>query len=185
MACSNFDLGARLRHVRKLASLSQRELAKRAGITNSTVSLIEGNNTNPSIGALKRLLDAIPISLAEFFSLTLEQPDLVFFRASELTEIGKGGISYRQVGRPSPKRALQILLECYQPGTDSGRILLSHDGEEGGVMISGQLEVTIDGVSRVLRAGDAYNFDSSRPHRFRCIGDEPARLISACTPPSF
>jgi mannose-6-phosphate isomerase-like protein (cupin superfamily) len=44
---------------------------------------------------------------------------------------------------------------------------------------------TVDGETRILRAGDGYYFDSSRPHRFRNVGDEPCRVISACTPPTF
>ncbi len=54
------DVGNRLRHVRLAHKLSQRELAKRAGVTNSTISLIESNASNPSVGALKRILDGIP-----------------------------------------------------------------------------------------------------------------------------
>lgn len=37
------DIGSRLRHLRLMHNLSQRELAKRAGVTNSTISLIESN----------------------------------------------------------------------------------------------------------------------------------------------
>ena len=51
------DVGARLRLVRMRHGLSQRELARRAGVTNATVSLIESNKVNPSVGALKRVLD--------------------------------------------------------------------------------------------------------------------------------
>ena len=182
---SEFDVGARLRLVREGAGLSQRLLAKRAGVTNSTISLIEANLTNPSVGALKRILDAIPIALAEFFSLDLKQIDSPFHRGDELVEIGKGAISYRQVGKSLVGRQLQILDECYQPGGDTGRIPLRHEGEEGGVVISGSLEVTVDGERCVLGPGDAYAFSSLRPHRFRCIGDEPVRIISACTPPTF
>lgn len=179
------DIGSRLRQVRIAAGLSQRELARRAGITNSTISLIEANRSNPSVGALKRVLDAIPIGLSAFFALEPDGDRSPFHRAAELLEIGKGPVSYRQVGRSMFGKQLQILDECYQPGGDSGRIALSHDGEEGGVVISGALEVIVDGERCVLRAGDAYSFSSLRPHRFRCIGDEPARIISACTPPTF
>lgn len=182
---TGIDLGSRLRHVRETAGLSQRVMAKRAGIANSTVSLIEANRCNPSVGALKRILDAIPIGLADFFALEIEVERPAFYRAAELVEIGKGRISYRQVGRSMVGRALQILHESYQPGADTGRIPLSHEGEEGGVVIAGQLEVTVDGERRVLGPGDAYSFDSRRPHRFRCLGDIPAIIVSACTPPSF
>ena len=179
------DIGGRLRFVRTRHQLSQRELAKRSGVTNSTISLIESNQSNPSVGALKRIFDGIPIGLAEFFALKPNEPKRVFYKAEELVEIGKGPISYRQVGESTAGRALQILRERYEPGSDSGRIPLVHDGEEGAIVLSGRLEVTVGEERRVLGPGDAYYFDSRRPHRFRCIGDVPCELVSACTPPTF
>src|SRR3954464_15826690 len=106
---TNENLGARLRYVRTLHGLSQRRLAKQAGVTNSTISLIESNQVNPSVGALKRILDGVPVGLAEFFSLTPSSERQAFFRADELIEIGKGPISYRQVGSNLANNALQIL----------------------------------------------------------------------------
>ncbi len=64
------DVGARLQTIRKLKGLSQRELAKRAGVTNSTISMIEKNSVSPSISSLKKVLGGIPMSLVEFFSWT-------------------------------------------------------------------------------------------------------------------
>jgi transcriptional regulator with XRE-family HTH domain len=170
--------------VRKRLQLSQRALARTAGVPSSTVSLIESGHTNPSIGSLKRLLDAVGMSLGEFFSLELAAQDQFFFRADELTEISRGKVSYRQVGMPGAS-TLQILCETYQPGSDSGRILLTHQGEEGGVVISGRLEVTVGDQVRVLRAGEAYLFSSLIPHRFRNVGEEVCTLVTACTPPTF
>ena len=181
----SIDLGERLRFVRGRHKLSQRELAKRAGVTNSTISLIESNQMNPSVGALKRILDGIPMGLAEFFAIEPDRPRKAFYRADELTEIGKGPISYRQVGDNLFGRSLQILKECYQPGADTGKVPLVHDGEEGGIILSGRLEVTVDDERRILGPGDAYYFESRRPHRFRCVGPVPCELISACTPPTF
>ncbi|MGH6776710.1 MAG: cupin domain-containing protein [Bradyrhizobium sp.] len=179
------DIGGRLRFVRLRHRLSQRELAKRSGVTNSTISLIESNQMNPSVGALKRILDGIPMGLSEFFAIEPERPRKAFYRADELTEIGKKPISYRQVGDNLFGRALQILKEHYGPGGDTGRVPLVHDGEEGGIVISGKLEVTVEGERRVLGPGDAYYFESRRPHRFRCVGNRPCEVISACTPPTF
>lgn len=179
------DVGARLRFVRTRHGLSQRALAKKAGVTNSSISLIESNAVNPSVGALKRILDGIPIGLAEFFALEPDRPKKVFYRADELVEIGKGPISYRQIGDTLFGRSLQILRERYEPGADTGRVPLAHEGEEGGIILSGRLEVTVDEERRILGAGDAYYFESRRPHRFRCVGRAPCELISALTPPSF
>ena len=179
------DIGGRLRFIRARHKLSQRELAKRSGVTNSTISLIESNQMNPSVGALKRILDGVPMGLAEFFAIEPERPRKVFYRSDELTEIGKQPISYRQVGDNLFGRTLQILKERYEPGSDTGRVPLTHDGEEGGIVVSGRLEVTVDDERRILDPGDAYYFESRRPHRFRCIGAKPCEVISACTPPTF
>ena len=82
-------------------------------------------------------------------------------------------------------RKLQILKERYEPGADTGRVPLSHEGEEGGIVLSGRLEVTVDAERRILGPGDAYSFDSRRPHRFRCVGPNACEVVSACTPPTF
>lgn len=63
------DIGASLKAVRKMKGLSQRELAKRAGVTNSTISMIEKNSVSPSVSSLKKVLAGIPMSLVEFFSI--------------------------------------------------------------------------------------------------------------------
>ncbi|WP_428645332.1 cupin domain-containing protein [Roseibium sp.] len=179
------DIGGRLRHIRMAHNLSQRELAKRSGVTNSTISLIESNATNPSVGALKRILDGIPIGMAEFFAFEPDRPKKAFYQADELVEIGKGGISFRQVGDDMFGRSLQILKECYQPGADTGKVPLVHEGEEGGIVLSGRLEVSVGDERKILGPGDAYYFESHRPHRFRCVGPKPCEVISACTPPTF
>ena len=182
---TNDDIGARLRYVRTMHGYSQRGLAKKAGVVNSTVSLIESGQTNPSVGALKRILDAIPIGLGDFFSLAPERSEKAFYASDELVEIGKGRISYRQVGDSLFGRMLQMLKERYEPGSDTGRVPLVHDGEESGIILSGRLEVTVDDERRILGPGDAYRFVSRRPHRFRCVGPAPCEVISACTPPTF
>jgi len=180
----SLDVGSRLRYVRMQHGLSQRELAKRSGVTNSTISLIESNQTNPSVGALKRILDGIPIGLSEFFAIEPEAAK-TFYRSDELVEIGKGRISYRQIGDNLFGRTLQILKERYEPGADTGKVPLVHDGEEGGVVLAGRLEVTVDSERKILGPGDAYYFQSRRPHRFRCVGAAACEVVSACTPPTF
>lgn len=71
------------------------------------------------------------------------------------------------------------------PGADTGAEMLQHEGEEAGVVVSGQVELTVGEKSRILTAGEGYYFDSQSPHRFRNLGDEEAVIVSANTPASF
>ena len=80
---------------------------------------------------------------------------------------------------------MAILREVYQPGADTGEEMLSHEGEEGGVVIRGRVELSVGGQSRVLGPGDAFYFNSTLPHRFRNPGRDECEIISASTPPTF
>ncbi len=180
-----FDLGARLRALREMHGLSQRELAKRAGVSNAIISLIEQNRNSPSVGSLKRVLDGLPISLADFFAGETAARPQVFFSAVDLVELAGGKISYRQVGRDLTGHQLQILHERYAVGADTGEAMRRHESQEGGVVLRGKLEVTVGDQRRTLGPGDAFYFDSRLPHRFRNPGNEECEVVTACTPPSF
>ncbi|MBF8292188.1 MAG: cupin protein [Steroidobacteraceae bacterium] len=140
------DVSTRLKAVRLMHGLSQRELAKRAGVTNGMISLIEQGRVSPSVASLKKVLDGLPMQLAEFFTMD-----------------------------PA----------ATTPGADAGSEMLSHAGEEGGVVVSGRIEVTVGGQTQVLGPGDAYYFSSAVPHRFRNRGRERCEIISAATPPTL
>lgn len=181
----SIDIGTRLRSVRTAYGLSQRELARRAGVTNGLISLIEQNRVSPSVSSLKKVLDGIPISLADFFTHDPEATPQVFFGAEELVEIGTPEASLRLLAAERAGRQLTILHERYEPGAGTGEEMIAHRGEEGGIVLRGRVEVTVGGSARVLGPGEAYYFSSSVPHRFRNVGREPCEIISASTPPTF
>ena len=181
------DVGVRLHAIRKQKGLSQRELAKRAGVTNSTISMIEKNSVSPSISSLKKVLSGIPMSLVEFFSLDVEQGNgsQVVYKAGELIDICSGAVTMKLVGKDYPNRAMSVLDETYPPNSDTGAEMLNHEGEEAGVLVDGRLELTVGGEVFTLECGDSYYFESHKPHRFRNPYEVPARLISVTTPANF
>jgi transcriptional regulator with XRE-family HTH domain len=179
------NVGERLRNLREMYGMSQRALAKKAGVTNGIISMIEKNRNSPSLATLKKILDAFPIPLSEFFTEGASPQLKTFYKADELPEIGSSGFSFRQVGVDLSGKAMQILHEQIEAGADSGSEMLRHESEEGGVVISGCLELTVGGETQILGPGDAYYFDSRIPHRFRNIGEQDVEVISACSPPAL
>ncbi|MBV9343376.1 MAG: cupin domain-containing protein [Gammaproteobacteria bacterium] len=181
----SLDVGARLRSVRTTFALSQRELARRAGVTNGLISLIEQNRVSPSVSSLTKVLDGIPMSLAEFFTLDLSAAPQAFFSSEELVERGDESVSLRLVAAQRPGRQLTLLHERYAAGAATAEEMLTHRGEQGGVVIRGRIEITVGAATRVLGPGEAYYFASQLPHRFRNVGREACEIISARTPPTF
>jgi len=178
-------IGPRLKSLRARHGLSQRKLAAISGVSNATISLVEHGRTDPSLGLLKRILDAMGMSFSEFFSTGNRSVEKYFFRKQDMSEISSGPISFLQVGANLGDAQLQILYERYQPGADTGQSMLSHNAEEGGIILHGRLQITVGEQVQNLTAGDGYLFNSRIPHRFHNTGSEECVLVSACTPPSF
>lgn len=177
----SMEVSTRLKLVREKHALSQRELAKRAGVTNSTISLIEQNRVSPSISSLKKVLDGVPMSLAEFFTFDIEEPakPSPFFDAETMPDIGGEGVALYLVGHGVQNRHITMLREIYAGGADTGAEMLSHAGQEVGMVVKGEIELTVDKQTRVLKPGEGYYFDSSLPHRFRNLSRDEAELVSA------
>jgi transcriptional regulator with XRE-family HTH domain len=180
-----FEIGRRLRALRLRGNISQRRLAELASVSNATISMIEADKVSPSVSALRQILAALGVSMGDFFAAPEPVSDQIVFRANELREIAGGAVSYRQVGANLQGRSLQMIHERYRAGAQSGAKMISHQGEEAGLVIKGQLTLEVDGVRYELNAGDAYLFDSRRPHAFRNAGDSELVIVSACTPPTF
>ena len=68
MASTKGTLGARIQARRKARALSLRALAAKVGRTASFISQIELDQVNPSIDSLRRIAEALEVSILDFLS---------------------------------------------------------------------------------------------------------------------
>lgn len=184
-SAGNLDVGARLRAVRENAGLSQRELARKSGVTNSTISLIEQETHSPSLASLHRILSAVPITMADFFSLPTSQQNVMFFDRNDLAVVARGDADLRVLAAERRDKMLQLFIERYQPGAGTGEEPIAHDGETAAVILTGMIEVTVGDEIRVLRRGGGYQLIGRQPYSLRNVGRTVAVVACACTPPMF
>ena len=71
---------------------------------------------------------------------------------------------------------IEVIYPPHSTSTNDNR-MLQHAGSEFGYLIEGQLEITVGFEVHTLDAGDAFGFDSSRPHLFANRTDRPARGV--------
>ncbi|MBP9181636.1 MAG: helix-turn-helix domain-containing protein [Fuscovulum sp.] len=179
----DLQIGRRIRMVRESVGLSQRELARRSGITNATISLIEQDSHAPSVTSLHRILSAIPMSLADFFALPVYRKNVLFYRPDELTVVSRGAADLRVLAAERRDKTLQMFFEHYAPGAGIGPEKISHDGETAAIVIQGVIEITTaDGVERI-EAGGGYQVFGNQPYSLRNIGEDEAIVVCAVTPP--
>jgi transcriptional regulator with XRE-family HTH domain len=180
---NDLAVGARLKTIREQAGLSQRELAKRANVTNSTISLIEQESHAPSLASLHRILRAIPISIADFFALPISRKNVLIYGADDMATVSRGKVDMRVMGSEWRDKKLQMFMERYSPGTDTGKIAIAHEGETAALIIEGTVELeSSEGVIRI-EAGGGFHIVGGEPYRLKNIGKTVAVVACAVTPP--
>jgi transcriptional regulator with XRE-family HTH domain len=179
------DIPRRLRTLRAARGLTQRDLARRTGLSHTTIAKIERGDISPTIASLQKIVASFNLPVTALITGEADEAERIFFKRGELTVVSFGKYTMRQVGGNLRRHALQMMEDIYEPGADTGETMLSHAGEEAGIVIRGRLEVTVGDQVRVLGAGEAYFFESRIPHRFRNAGKQKCVVIAAATPPSF
>ncbi len=164
------DIGERLQQIRKLNGWSQRELARRASVTNSAISQMEQGRVSPSVASLKKVLDGVPISLVDFFSLDLSASANAFYRACDQPDIATGISTSKLIGADKNMRALSLTRQFYPPDSDTGVELINTYNEYSGVVFDGELEVTIGAETAILQSGDGFYIEIGQGFRIRNVG---------------
>lgn len=186
----SFDTGARLKAEREARKLSQRQLAAADQRDGCHDLNNQADRTSPSIATMKKILSGLNMPLSAFFAEDEPTETKWHFTREDFREISPRGseidpkVKFLRFGNATDS-ALLMLHEHYAPGADTGPNSYSHNSEEAGIVISGQIELTVGQETRTLKAGEAYHFNSRIAHRFRNPGPDECVLVSACTPPTF
>ncbi|WP_116474149.1 HTH-type transcriptional regulator PuuR [Zobellella maritima] len=177
--------GSRLAQIRQQMGLSQRRVAELSGLTHSAISTIEQDKVSPAVSTLQKLLKVYGMSLSAFFAEQAQpKRSQVVVNPEQLIEIGSRGVSFKLVHNGDNSRGLGFLIETYEAGTSTGG-LLKHQGEEVGTVLEGEIELTVDGETYTVTAGQSYVIDTGLPHNFTNKSDRVCRIISAHTPANF
>jgi uncharacterized cupin superfamily protein len=79
---------------------------------------------------------------------------------------------------------LQANIHIVEPGVQSDG-LIEHEGEEVGYLLSGMIDLEVDGEVHRLGPGDSFHFCSERPHGYSHPGTVQALILWVNTPPTF
>lgn len=181
-------VGRHIRDLRKQRGLTLAKLAEAAGVSVAFISLVERDRAQPSVKTLHAISRALGVTISWFFTGSVSDPakaETPIVRGAERKKLRFDSGITDELLSPSLDGQLELLRSTFAPGATSGGQAYSHSGEEAGIILTGELELTIDGEVFVLKAGDSFGFQSSLPHRYRNISEDPAEVIWAITPPSY
>ena len=164
-----------------------RGLAESVGVSESYISQLEKGVVNPSLGTLKKLADKLGVTMVDFFAVNSSGEDIVV-RKGERREIiyPSGKIRAQLMVSRLADKTMEPLYTIIEPGGDTLDPYVHHqDGEEFGVIIKGELLLTVGGKEYHLHEGDAFYFNSGRPHRWANPGKITTEIVWVINPPTF
>lgn len=178
---TNHLIGQRLRQIRKDLSLSLSDLSERSSVSVGTLSQLERGLGQPSLRTIERISQALgvpPFWLLEMPGRESQTDDSLIVRSGQGVQltVTEPGITKTLV-TPRDFERMQMMTVMMEPGTKSSPGYYRHEGIDVGYILSGSLNLEVDGRTHVLSAGDCFAFDSQLPHRFENRGGTRAEVL--------
>lgn len=155
-------IGSKIRMLRRSLSLSLQVLADRTGISIGLLSQIERGISAPSLKNLVALSTALGIRTGWFFEEGHlgedSERDLIVRREfRRKITMANGTNMSKELLSPKRDGMLQMFILTLEPGGSTGEEPYSHPAEVGGYVVSGRLDLWLNGRSFVLRSGDSFS----------------------------
>jgi transcriptional regulator with XRE-family HTH domain len=193
---SSMELGQHIRSVREEKNLKIIDVAKATGLTSSFISQVERSLVSPSIETLKKIGEALEVPLSYFFEPSRDdeaqsQNSVVITERSPVVHENQRKILSPEPGvvfyllNPDMSGPIEFIYNIYEPGAGTGKGQYRHKGHECGLILEGELLVTVNDKSYHLKKGDSITFNSEEPHSKRNIGNTRCICVWANTPPWF
>ncbi|AWE49064.1 helix-turn-helix domain-containing protein [Streptomyces nigra] len=180
------SLARNVKHWRTMRGFTLDVLATRAGVSRGMLIQIEQARTNPSLGTVVKIGDALGVSITTLLDyeqgprVRVVPPDQVV----RLWHTEAGSHSRLLAGAEAPGP-----LEMWQWRMMPGESTSSDPHPAGTVEIlhvtSGELTLTVDGVEHRVPAGASATFEADAPHVYGNKGDVPAEwMLAVSVPPA-
>ncbi|MEM9331695.1 MAG: cupin domain-containing protein [Pseudomonadota bacterium] len=183
---SSHTVGNDIRALRKSRSMTLVEFADSLNRSVGFVSQIERGISDPSIADLRNIASLFDVPISFFFGDNTSDPaeSRHIVRASKRRRLGNPDEGLiEELLSPDLGGSFEIIRSEFAPGARLAEPQ-QRDTEEAGYIISGILDLEINGEWYVLRKGDSFRF-AGEPYRWRNTTKEPVIAIWVVSPPVY
>lgn len=173
---ADIRVGRRVRALRLARNLSLADLAARAGISIGALSQIERGLTSLRVRVIWPLAAALDVPpSALIVADDAVENDLYCVRAGKRRPLPVQSEGIAKDLLSPPGAGLTGMMVIVEPG--GGTDAYSHSGHEFGLVVEGEIELTVDSTRYVLHAGDSFAFKSTLLHAFRNTRAERCSIV--------
>jgi transcriptional regulator with XRE-family HTH domain len=177
------EIGQRIKGLRLASELTQSELAARARLTKGFISQVERDQTSISLDSLLDILDALGVTIAEFFG-DLSQSRRVFSPRDRIQVAGKKAARFEILVPGSTNNLMDPIMVTLAPGErlpEDG----PHSGEEFGYVLAGTLTLIIAKKTHKIPPRHCFYFEADQPHQLANRGKAKTNFLWVTSPPQM
>lgn len=176
------DIGKKIKELRLQNDLTLENLASRSELTKGFLSQVERNLTSPSISTLEDILEALGTNLSDFFREDKEEQ--IVFSTQDFFVDEQDDFTIEWVIPNAQKNEMEPILLTLHPRKQSHE-LVSHQGEEFGYVLKGNVTLVRGGKRYKLKAKETFYMDGKTSHYLYNHGNSDAVILWITTPPMF
>ena len=169
------NLAQNIKSFREKRNLTQAELARQAGVTRASVTLMESGSSNPTLDILIKLSRALQTSLEELISFPYLECRHI--KAKEVSQKSEKGFLLRKL-LPDKIYGAEIDEICLEPDAVMTGTPHVEGAKEYFTCIDGQITIYVLGRAFHLRNGDVLAFPGDKAHSYKNEGNKKSRGIS-------
>ena len=181
----NDAIGRLLNEWRTQKGLTLQQLADEVGVSAAFISQVENGKASPSIANLRILARALGHRVVDFFIDELIDDPMVL-PEDMWTDVDMPGwdATIRQMVRIAGNKQMQPFYTVIKPGCGSPD-LYAHPGEEFGVVLSGEMALTVGEKVYRVKALSSFYYSCLLPHSWVNKGEEDCAVVWVVSPPSW
>ena len=178
---SQDSLGNRIKERRNELGLSLRDLAAKTELTASFISQVERGQTNPSLDSLRRIAEALQVSVLHFLPDTAQssnnQPDTLKYlpvvRSGQRPKLilPVSGVSYELLTSDLSSK-MEAFCGRLASGTGNVARRLREPTEEFIYVLAGSLSIGLNTGEYVLEPGDSIYFEGTQLQKLECASTD-------------
>lgn len=165
--------------------MTLKDVAAKAGVSESLISQIERNRVSPSIDTLIAIANTLNIDLEYLFKDLKNDKTVSIVKPEDRNRLLMDGIDYQQLSF-IPETGINPSVEAFYisvpPGREKGDLEFGHPGRELGTIIEGKGQLVYGTATYELEAGDTISFPSDIPHIIKNTGKDTLKAMWIITP---
>ncbi|MFH5775603.1 helix-turn-helix domain-containing protein [Paracoccus sp. NGMCC 1.201697] len=180
-------IGQDIRALRKARRMTIADCAAALDRSLGWLSQVERGMTTPSVHDLGQIARLFDLNISFFFRSSSRRPEEqgLVVRAADRSAIGsaESGLS-EELLSPGLSGSFEMIRSVFAPGSKSSGMRPARDKEDGGVLLSGRLNLILGSARFELGPGDSFQF-REESYGWENPGAEPAVVLWIVSPPIY